>query len=110
MGKERMKLEKQTLYIRLPMELDHHSADAICRRADELVQAKDVREIVFDFLETEFCDSSGIGMLMGRYKMMQALGGTVRAVRVRERVARILMLSGVMKLIPVERMQGGVKA
>ena len=47
---------------------------------------------------------------MGRYKTMQALGGTVRAVRVRERVARILMLSGVMKLIPVERMQGGEKA
>ena len=108
--KEDMRLEQQTLTIRVPAELDHHSADAICRRADELVQSRDVREIVFDFRETEFCDSSGIGMLMGRYKMMQALGGTVRAVRVRERVARILMLSGVMKLIPVERMQGGVKA
>ena len=102
MGKERMKLEKQNLYIRVPMELDHHSADAICRKADEWVQAKDVREIVFDFSETEFCDSSGIGMLMGRYKMMQALGGTVRAVRVGRRVARILMLSGVRRLIPVE--------
>ena len=107
--KERMKLEKQTLYIRVPMELDHHSADAICRRADELVQAKDVREIVFDFSETEFCDSSGIGMLMGRYKMMQALGGTVRAVRVGQRVERILVLSGVRKLIPVEEMRGGAK-
>ena len=42
MGKERMKLEKQTLYIRVPMELDHHSADAICRRADELVQTAPV--------------------------------------------------------------------
>ena len=109
MGKERMKLEKQTLSIRVPMELDHHSADAICRRADELVQAKDVREIVFDFSETEFCDSSGIGMLMGRYKMMQALGGTVRAVRGGQRVERILVLSGVRKLIPVEEMRGGAK-
>ena len=97
MGKERMKLEKQTLYIRVPME------------PDELVQAKDVREIVFDFSETEFCDSSGIGMLMGRYKMMQALGGTVRAVRVGQRVERILVLSGVRKLIPVEEMRGGAK-
>ena len=109
MGKERMKLEKQTLYIRVPMELDHHSADAICRRADELVQAKDVREIVFDFSETEFCDSSGIGMLMGRYKMMKALGGEVRAVQVGERVAKILMLSGIMKIIPVERAEGGME-
>ena len=109
MGKERMKLEKQTLTIRVPEELDHYSADAICRKADQLVQTRDVREIVFDFSETEFCDSSGIGMLMGRYKMMQALGGSVRAVRVRERTARILLLSGVMKLIPVETLQGGAK-
>ena len=109
MGNERMKLEKQTLTIRVPEELDHYSADAICRKADQLVQTRDVREIVFDFSETEFCDSSGIGMLMGRYKMMQGLGGSVRAVRVRERTARILLLSGVMKLIPVETLQGGAK-
>lgn len=106
-NKENMELEQQTLTIRVPPELDHHSADVICRRADELVETRDVREIVFDFTETEFCDSSGIGMLMGRYKMMQALGGSVRAVQVRERVWRILMLSGIMKLIPVEPMQGG---
>ena len=47
-------------------------------------------------------------MLMGRYKMMRALGGTVRAVRVQERVSKILMLSGVMKIIPVESKQGGI--
>ena len=44
---------------------------------------------------------------MGRYKIMQALGGTVKAVQVRGRVERILLMSGVMKVIPVERMQGG---
>jgi len=46
---------------------------------------------------------------MGRYKMMKALGGTVRAVQVQERVSRLLMLSGVMKLIPVEAKQGGME-
>ena len=70
---------------------------------------KDIREIVFDFSDTVFCDSSGIGMLMGRYKMMKALGGDVRAVQVRERVGKILMLSGVMKIIPVEKKQGGMQ-
>ena len=61
------------------------------------------REVVFDFSGTTFCDSSGIGMLMGRYKIMQALGGSVRAVKVQDRVERILLLSGVMRVIPVER-------
>ena len=102
-----MKTENGILWIRVPAELDHHSADQICRKADEIVQTREVWEIVFDFSATVFCDSSGIGMLMGRYKMMTALGGTVRAVQVRDRVERILMLSGVMKVIPVERMQGG---
>ena len=77
------------------------------RLADHLVQTRDIREIVFDFSQTTFCDSSGIGMLMGRYKIMRALGGSVRAVQVQQRVAKILMLSGVMKIIPVEQGQGG---
>ena len=102
-----MKVENRSLRIRVPAELDHHSAAQICAQADELVRTQDIREIVFDFSRTVFCDSSGVGMLMGWYKMMQALGGTVKAVRVQGRVERILMLSGVMKVIPVERMQGG---
>ena len=82
---------------------DHHSAAQISARADQLIREQDVREVVFDFSGTTFCDSSGIGMLMGRYKIMQALGGSVRAVKVQDRVERILLLSGVMRVIPVER-------
>ena len=106
MGKERMKLEKQTLYIRVPMELDHHSADAICRRADELVQAKDVREIVFDFSETEFCDSSGIGMIIGRYKTMIARGGCVSASGLRPPVDRLFHLAGLHRIIAIDKTEG----
>lgn len=98
-----MKVEAGTLCIAVPRELDHHSADRICREADRLIQTEEVREIVFDFTETVFCDSSGIGMLMGRYKLMQALDGSVRASGVGERVARIFILSGMAKLIPMER-------
>ena len=103
------KIKDKTLWISVPRELDHHSAERICREADTLVRQKDIREIVFDLSDTVFCDSSGIGMLMGRYKMMKALGGDVRAVQVRERVGKILMLSGVMKIIPVEKKQGGMQ-
>ena len=102
-----MKLEKGTLWIAVPRELDHHSADRLAGEADSLCRKEEVREIVFDFSETVFCDSSGIGMLMGRYKLMQALGGSVRAAGVQDRVARIFMLSGVAKRIPMERKQGG---
>ena len=66
-----MKVENRSLRIRVPAELDHHSAAQICAQADELVRTQDIREIVFDFSRTVFCDSSGVGMLMGRYKMMK---------------------------------------
>ena len=101
------KIMDKTLWIAVPKELDQHSAEGICREADRLVRQRDIREIVFDFSDTVFCDSSGIGMLMGRYKIMKALGGNVRAVQVQERVGKILMLSGVMKIIPVEKKRGG---
>lgn len=104
---QEQRITGRTLWIRVPGELDHHSAERICRETDRLVKERDIQEIVFDFSETIFCDSSGIGMLMGRYKMMKALGGSVRAVQVRERVGKILMLAGIMKIIPVERVQGG---
>lgn len=102
-GSKEQRITGNTLWIKVPGELDHHNAERICRETDRLIKERDIREIVFDFSDTIFCDSSGIGMIMGRYKMMKALGGNVRAVQVRERVGKILMLSGVMKIIPVER-------
>lgn len=103
------KIVGKALWIRVPKELDHHSAERICQEVDRLVKERDIEEIIFNFSDTVFCDSSGIGMLMGRYKMMKALGGTVRAVQVRERVGKILMLSGIMKIIPVEVEIGGTQ-
>ena len=97
------------LTVHLPQDLDHPQSDWIRKETDRIMSRTYVKRIVFDFENTEFMDSSGIGMLMGRYKMMQALGGTVRAVRVGQRVERILVLSGVRKLIPVEEMRGGAK-
>ena len=96
------KVIDKSLIVQIPQELDHHSADQICRETDRLATTEDIQEIIFDFSRTTFCDSSGIGMLMGRYKMMNALGGTVRAVKVGDRVAKILLLSGITKIIPLE--------
>ena len=57
----------QTLVIHLPKELDHHNAEEIKREADRLLGTRNIRSIIFDFEKTSFMDSSGIGMIMGRY-------------------------------------------
>lgn len=98
------KTKGETLEIQVPAELDHHSALTVRMETDEILEKQEIREIIFDFSRTEFCDSSGIGMLMGRYRVMKTLGGSVRAVRVKDRVYRILMLSGIHKIISIEQM------
>lgn len=92
-----------SLLIHVPEELDHHTAEEIRTEADFLLKTEEIRKLVFDFGNTAFCDSSGIGMLMGRYKMMRALGGEVQAVHVNENVYRILKMSGVTRLMLIEK-------
>ena len=55
--------------------------------------------IIFDFQETNFMDSSGIGVIMGRYKLVYLLGGEVWAVHANERMKKILTMSGGTKII-----------
>ena len=70
--------------------------------AGEILVERNVREVVFDFRKTVFMDSSGIGLVMGRFREMELIGGKVRAVHVGERMRRILVMSGVTRVIEVE--------
>ncbi len=77
----------QTLVIHLP------------RETDLLLEENYIRRIVFDFSHTQFMDSSGIGVLLGRYKQMRASGGAVTYYGAGAQVARILTVGGMAKLI-----------
>lgn len=89
------------LTVLLPAEIDHHNAEQIRRESDYLIQTKKIRTLIFDFSQTEFMDSSGIGMIIGRYKMVRFLGGMVKAVHVSGRMQRILQMSGICRFIDV---------
>lgn len=90
------------MIIRVPAELDHYISDQIRERSDEILADQSIREIDFDFRHTEFMDSSGIGLLMGRFRAMQLLGGKVKAIHAGERIRKILTISGVTRVIEVE--------
>lgn len=94
-------VQENCLTIFLPYELDHHSAEEIRRESDHLVTRNHIRYIIFDFAETVFMDSSGIGMIMGRYRQIYMLGGEICAVHVNERVKKILTMSGVTKIMEI---------
>ena len=94
-------VQENCLTVYLPHELDHHNAEELKDIADRLIQEKNIRRIIFDFGRTVFMDSSGIGMIMGRYKNLRFMGGTVMAVRVNERIRRILTMSGIYKVMDI---------
>ena len=87
--------------ISLPREVDHKYAEQLRKEADLLIGAYRVRRLVFDFAGTEFMDSSGIGMLIGRCRHMGYSGGEVSAEHLNERIQKIFVVSGLHKMIKV---------
>lgn len=98
----RYEREYGCLILRMPRELDHHQAEILKEKADELIQNYPVRSLVFDFTDTQFMDSSGIGVIIGRCKNVRFSGGYVRAVHLNGQIQRIFQLSGLRKIIEVE--------
>ena len=83
-------------------ELDHHGARNALREIELAIDASLPRMLMLDLAGVTFMDSSGIGLLMGRFKLMRALGGTVYIANAGERIRKVLMLSGIHKIIPME--------
>ena len=92
-------VEQGTLRILVPQELDHHVAEKIRMESEMIIEQRQIRQVDFDFSQTQFMDSSGIGVIMGRYRQIYLLGGEVWAVHVGERMKKILNMSGVTKIM-----------
>lgn len=94
-------VQENCLTIFLPKEVDHHSAEEIRKNADMVIDKNHIKYVIFDFGNTEFMDSSGIGAIMGRYRTLQLIGGEVWAVHASERIKKILVMSGVAKIMQI---------
>ena len=94
-----MEVRGRSLLIQISKELDHHNAVTIREKADQLIDKNSVNQIIFDFTNSEFMDSSGIGVIMGRYKKLIFTGGKVVVTNVNSSIDRIFKLSGLYKII-----------
>ena len=94
-------VQENCLTIFLPGELDHHNAEEIRKESDHLIEHNHIRYVIFDFADTKFCDSSGIGVIIGRKKTMDLHSGRVQAIHTSERIRKILMMSGVTKIMQI---------
>lgn len=94
-------VQENCLTIHLPQEMDHHIAEEIKREADRLIDRNHIRYVIFNFKETNFCDSSGIGVIMGRYRKVILLGGEVYVENANERMQKVLKMSGLTKIVQI---------
>ncbi len=91
----------KTLLIEITEEIDHHEADKLRRKIDENITRYMPRKVIFDFNKVSFMDSAGIGMVIGRYKMVNMIGGTTQMKNVKKSIRKIFEMSGVSKIIPI---------
>lgn len=102
---------RKTVTAHIYGELDHHIAKQIREEIDLTCQRTEPRELVLDFSELSFMDSSGIGLIMGRYRMMQLLSGRVSIVGAAPQIKKVLKLSGISGLVEFkEKKEGNGKA
>lgn len=92
-------VHKNSVVVKLSGELDHYSAGAIRTELDELIADPRIKQLVLDLNDLCFMDSSGIGMLIGRYKVMSRKGGSVAVRRANPHVDRIFEMAGLYQII-----------
>lgn len=89
------------LVFKITDEIDDCNAQKLRRKADREIEKYMPKEVVFDFDKVTFMDSAGIGLIIGRYKFTNMLGGKLEVANLTNSVRKIFEMSGILKLIPV---------
>lgn len=93
----------QTLVVCITGELDHHAAEVIRRQTDDAIRSTAPELVIFDFSGVSFMDSSGIGLIMGRYRLLQTYGGRILIRGASRPIIRVMKMAGLERLASFER-------
>ena len=92
-------IEGNALIAKPECEIDHHSAERLRGQIDAAFDKSSCRHIILDFSGVNFMDSSGIGMIIGRYKAAEKRGGRLALAAMSDEMGRIFQISGLAKII-----------
>ncbi|MCM3760303.1 anti-sigma F factor antagonist [Alkalihalobacillus oceani] len=90
------------LLVRLVGELDHHTAEQLRHQVEDNLAKKQIKHIVLNLEQLTFMDSSGLGVILGRYKQIRAIGGEMVVCAISPAVKRLFEMSGLFKIIRLE--------
>ncbi|MDD6283906.1 MAG: anti-sigma factor antagonist [Firmicutes bacterium] len=100
-------LTGEVLTARLSGELDHHAACSVRQQIDEQIGEHRPTMVILDFRDLTFMDSSGIGLVMGRYKAASAVGAELHVCNTSPQIYKVMRLSGLDRLAVIDK--GGCK-
>lgn len=89
------------LTVFLSGEIDHCTAQQIREEIEALWASGDARHLILDFSHVSFMDSSGVGMIIGRYKTVSSMGGTVSAAGLHPTIDRLFHMAGLHRILHI---------
>ena len=95
------KKEDKVLIFKLTEDVDQHTSEKIRRKMDNEIKRYIPRKVIFDFSNISFMDSAGIGMVLGRYKLIKMLDGNLEIINVNRSMKKIFDMSGVSRIINI---------
>ena len=98
--------EADTVTALLTGEIDHHGAGKVRDTIDDSLRRTCPRMLVLDFGGVEFMDSSGIGIVLGRYRLMQDMGGKLALRNLPPHIRRVMQVAGISSL-DIQEKRGG---
>ena len=102
MDKLKFVYENDTLTIKVIGDIDHHSAQGVRSIADGVIFEKRPRLVILDLSAVEFMDSSGLGLILGRYNASEEIGAEFKIYKPARNVQRVLELAGIERIIKIE--------
>lgn len=102
MSVEIINSEKGRMTAKLSGEIDHHIAGVLRNTIDEAVMMDKPPELVLDFTDVSFMDSSGIGLVMGRYKLQAEQNGRLTVKGTSPQIKKVMKLAGLDRLAKFE--------
>ena len=98
-----IKTTGEVITVYLSGEIDHHLAKGMREEIDNAIEYGMPSLLILDFSDVTFMDSSGIGLVMGRYRLLQKTGATLNLVNLPENIFKIMKLAGIERLASLEK-------
>lgn len=95
--------QDEVLYCFLSGEIDHHSALPMKLEIDDKIEISRPKETILDFTDVTFMDSSGIGLVMGRYKLISEFGGDLEVTGLSNNAYKVMRLAGIDRIANVKK-------